>query len=257
MEKLICSFMALLFIFISQAQNVGINTSTPSSKLEVNGTFRITDGTQGIGKVLTSDSTGLASWQPPPSDPAPVVWICCNLWMASNLDVSTYNNGDPIYHVTDPGEWGSLTFGAYCYYNNDSTTYAATYGKLYNWYAVNDPRGLAPVGWHIATYFEWKAAGECHGFVSESGITLKEAGTLHWTPPNTGATNSSGFTALPGGYRWADGPFSSIGNYGFWWSSTENDTISSWFRKLSYNTLGLDEGINNKNFGFSVRCVRD
>lgn len=258
MKKLVSFFIALLCICIAQAQNVGINTSTPDAKLDVNGTFRVTDGTHGAGKLLTSDATGLASWQPPPPpSPNPVVWICCDLWMTENLDVSTYSNGDPIPKVTDAATWAGLTTGAYCYYDNDSTTYAAAYGKLYNWYAVNDSRGLAPLGWHIPTDFEWTTLGACLGGVGVAGGHMKETGTTHWTTPNTGATNHSGFTGLPGGRRNDAGAFTAVGNNGYWWSYTDISTDSAWNRLLNYNNDNLDSSNDNKRFGFSVRCLRD
>src|SRR5688500_5567296 len=131
MKKLTLFFIALFFIGMVQAQNVGIGTPSPTAKLHVNGTMKVVDGTQGAGKILTSDATGLASWQPPPPPETyySTVGICCQSWISRNLDVDTYRNGDPIPHVTDNAAWLALTTGAYCYYNNDSATYAATYGK--------------------------------------------------------------------------------------------------------------------------------
>ncbi|HZV69689.1 MAG TPA: FISUMP domain-containing protein [Saprospiraceae bacterium] len=213
--------------------NVGIGTSAPNARLHINGTLRIENGTQGEGKILTSDATGFASWQPP-SSPPPVyyasVGICCQSWMTKNLDVTTYRNGDPIPKVTTNSAWAVLTTGAYCYYNNDSTTYAATYGKLYNWYAVNDPRGLAPEGWHIPTDFEWTTLGNCLGGNSIAGGLMKEAGTVHWTSPNTGATNLSGFTGLPAGFRDNSGFFNAISTTGVWWSSIGLNASSAIWR---------------------------
>jgi uncharacterized protein (TIGR02145 family) len=255
------AFISLLATSASFAQNVGVGTNYPDVNLHVNGTFRITDGTEGDGKILTSDAEGLTSWQDPPPPPPvnyPSVWICCNPWMIKNLDVSTYRNGDPIPKVTDAAEWNALTTGAYCYYNNDSTTYAATYGKLYNWYAVNDPRGLAPEGWHIATTFEWTTLSTCLGGNSVAGGRLKELGTEHWNPPNSGATNVSGFTALPGGYRWDIGPFELIGYEGYWWTATENTISHADLFLLQYNSVALNTyQIFNKHWGLSVRCVKD
>ncbi len=145
----------------------------------------------------------------------PVVSICCQSWMTTNLDVDHYRNGDPIPHVTDPTEWKNLTTGAYCYYANDSAKYAAVYGKLYNWYVVNDPRGLAPEGWHVPTDFEWTTLTDCLGGVSVAGGPMKETGTSHWILPNEGATNESGFTGLPGGVRSSqDGSFFDLGDNG-------------------------------------------
>ena len=240
--------------------NVGIGTSTPNAKLHVNGTLKVVDGTQGAGKILTSDVAGLASWQPPPPPPGtndPSVSICCQRWMTKNLDVSTYRNGDAIPKVTDNAAWTALTTGAYCYYNNDSTTYAATYGKLYNWYAVNDPRGLAPEGWYIPTDFEWTTLGNCFGGNIEAGGPMKEPGTTHWSSPNTGANNKSGFTGLPGGERETSGLFYSIGTGGYWWSATVDASSTAWGRALYYNQSNIVLVIDGMHSGFSVRCIRD
>lgn len=259
MKKLFFLFIGLLATGIAVAQNVGIGTSTPNAKLDVNGTFKVADGTQGAGKILTSDATGLASWQPPPPPPPtyyPSVGICCQSWMTKNLDVATYRNGDPIPEVTDGAAWAALTTGAYCYYINDST-YAVTYGKLYNWYAVNDSRGLAPEGWHIPTDFEWTTLGTCLGGDAVAGGPMKEIGTTHWTTPNAGATNLSGFTGLPGGYRNVNGAFNYIGNFGIWWSSTESSAGLAWSRFLDYNDVDLFRVSTNERGGFSVRCLRD
>ncbi len=260
MKKVFFLFFGLLATCIAVAQNVGIGTSTPNAKLHVNGTLKVVDGSQGSGKILTSDATGLASWQPPPPPPpanSPVVWICCNPWMTKNLDVATYRNGDPIPKVTDNTAWAALTTGAYCYYNNDSTTYAVTYGKLYNWYAVNDPRGLAPMGWHIPTDFEWTTLSNCLGGDAVAGGPMKEIGTSHWLTPNTGATNISGFTGLPGGGRGVLGSFFGIGNDGFWWSFTEINIISAWNRNLNNSNGSFSRLSINKVGGYSVRCLRD
>ena len=263
MKKLFCLTIILLVIDTAVAQNVGIGTFAPNAKLHVKGTFKLADGTHGAGKILTSDATGLASWQPPPPPPPvnyPVVWICCNPWMTKNLDVAKYRNGDPIPKVTNNAAWAALTTGAYCYYNNDSTTYAATYGKLYNWYAINDPRGLAPEGWHIPTDFEWTTLCNCLGGDPVAGGPMKEFGTTHWASPNTAATNVSGFTGLPGGRRNNEGTFIHIGTYGYWWSSTEIiswNTNNAWHRMLDYIDDDVSRSNNNKTFGYSVRCLRD
>lgn len=242
--------------------NVGIGTATPNTKLHVNGSVRVVDGTQGVGKILTSDASGLASWQaPPPPPPSSTyysgVGICCQSWMTKNLDVTTYRNGDAIPKVTSNAAWTALTTGAYCYYNNDSTTYAATYGKLYNWYAVNDPRGLAPEGWHIPTDFEWTTLGNCLGGQSVAGGPMKENGTTHWLTPNTAGTNISGFIGLPGGYRSSVGNFDDLSEYGLWWGSTEYNSGFVPYHYLSFNATALGNSIVDKTYGHSVRCIRD
>jgi uncharacterized protein (TIGR02145 family) len=253
-------FILLLASFQSVfAQNVGIGTSTPSAKLHIAGNVKIADGTQGAGKVLTSDANGLASWATPapPTQTAvflPTTVIGTQQWMSKNLDAAFYKNGDPIPQVTDPTAWAALTTGAWCYYNNDSTQ-GTTYGKLYNWYAVNDSRGLAPTGWHIPSEAEWTALSATLGGNSVSGAKMKEAGTLHWGLPK--GNNNSSFTGLPGGYRNDIGSFSLIGDLGGWWSSTASGTTSARGGDLYFNTSAFNTNFYPKLYGFSVRCVRD
>ena len=176
--------------------------------------------------------------------------------MLNNLEVTTYRNGDPIPQVTDPAAWGLLSTGAWCYYNNNSAN-GPVYGKLYNWYAVNDPRGLAPAGWHVPSDGEWTTLSTCLGGDLIAGGPMKEIGTTHWTPPNTGATNSSGFTGLPGGGRGDDGTFSRVGNGGYWWSSTEHFQTVAPYRYLYYDGGDIDGDNFSKRCGLSVRCLRD
>ncbi|MBK8484992.1 MAG: fibrobacter succinogenes major paralogous domain-containing protein [Saprospiraceae bacterium] len=128
----------------------------------------------------------------------PTVKICNQTWIAKNLDVSRYQNGDVIPQARTEFEWTQSTYGAWCYYALNSDT-GIIYGKMYNWHAVNDPRGLAPKGYHIPSYDEWLTLANCLGGETIAGDALKETGTRHWNAPNAGATNSSGFTALPGG----------------------------------------------------------
>ena len=256
MKKLGSLYVALFFASVVFGQNVGIGTSTPSATLDVNGTFKLADGTQGAGKVLTSDASGLASWESASSS-YPCVTICCQTWMTKNLDVSTYRNGDAIPKVTSNTEWAALTTGAYCYYNNDSATYAAIYGKIYNWYAVNDSRGLAPEGWHIPSDFEWTTLANCLGGYVTAGGPMKEIGTTHWASPNFGATNISNFTALPGGFRSGSGTFGDVTAGGVWWSSTAKSTTNAWYRTIYYYDEGLEFEDSSFHTGYSVRCIRD
>ena len=190
------------------------------------------------------------------------------IWMAENLKVTHYRNGDAIANVTGDTAWANLETGAYCSYNNNPQS-AATYGLLYNWLAVNDYRGLAPEGWHVPSDEEWKQL-EMHLGMSQSdadillfrgtdeGGKLKETGTSHWKNPNTGATNESGFSALPGGYRRNfNGNYSNLGDYASFWSSSKYDSEHALFRHLSYNYSAISRYSFNKLNGFSVRCVRD
>jgi uncharacterized protein (TIGR02145 family) len=187
----------------------------------------------------------------------PSVTICNQTWMLKNLEVDLYRNGDPIPQVTDPIEWQTLTTGAYCYYNNDSASYAATYGKLYNWYAINDPRGLAPAGWHIPSDTDWTTLTTCLGGVALAGGAMKETGIIHWASPNTGATNISGFTALPGGSRDINGTFYGIGYYAYWWSFSEFIQGYAWLRNLYFLYSSILRNGYDKRNGFSVRCIKD
>jgi uncharacterized protein (TIGR02145 family) len=178
-------------------------------------------------------------------------------WMIVNLDVVTYRNGDVIPQVTDSTAWGQLTTGAWCYYNNDPAN-GLIYGKLYNWYAVNDSRGLVPQGWHISTNAEWITLSTFLGGDDIAGGKLKEVGTnKSWISPNTNATNESGFSALPGGNRSTEGKFGQVGNYGYWWTATQTNSAGAWFRSLVYVNGKLTGGNGINRHGFSVRCVRD
>ena len=187
--------------------------------------------------------------------------ICDQDWMIKNLDVTTYRNGDIIPEVTDPTVWAALTTGAWCYYENNSTN-GTTYGKLYNWYAVNDPRGLAPTGWHVPTDAEWTTLSTCLGGDAIAGGKMKsigtiEAGTGLWLAPNTAATNSSGFTGLPGGIRGSDGSSIVIGSHGYWWSSTESPfPPNAWSRNLKNDGGNINRFLSLERVGFSVRCIR-
>ena len=188
-------------------------------------------------------------------------------WMAQNLKVTHYRNGDPIPNVTDGTEWEGLSTGAYCEYDNDPAN-VEIYGRLYNWYAVDDSRNIAPVGWHVPTDYELKQLEMYLGMSqaeaddigwrgTDEGGKLKETGTTHWLPPNTGATNESGFSALPGGYRLIGGYFGSMGLSAYFWSSTESYSGLAWYRHLSYNLSQVYRNLNFERSGFSVRCVRD
>jgi uncharacterized protein (TIGR02145 family) len=176
--------------------------------------------------------------------------------MSKNLDVAFYRNGDPIPQVTDPTAWAGLTTGAWCYNNNDPIQ-GAKYGKLYNWYAVNDPRGLAPEGWHIPSDAEWTTLATTLGGASVAGGKMKEAGTVNWLSPNTGADNSSGWTGLPGGLRLYIGGFQSAGGSGYWWSATGANATVAWERYLGFSSAGISRSTTEKQTGVSVRCLRD
>jgi uncharacterized protein (TIGR02145 family) len=180
-------------------------------------------------------------------------------WMVENLKTTHYNDSTAIPLVTEDKEWADLITPAYCWYNNDAT-YIEKYGALYNWFAVETGK-LAPVGWHVPSDAEWTTLTTYLGGEEEAGGKLKEAGTVNWKTPNTGATNSTGFSALPGGWRsWEEvGKFSSLGGtIGLWWSSTEATLLNAWLKGLLYNDSNLSRaGEFFKMDGISVRCVMD
>jgi len=184
------------------------------------------------------------------------ITIGTQVWMVENLKVTHYRNGDPIPNVTDSSAWGNLTTGAYCNYNNDVNN-VTTYGRLYNWFTVSDSRNIAPTGWHVPTDAEWTTLTTYLGGESVAGGKLKETGTTHWASPNTGATNETGFTALPGGYRFPIGSFDLIGVYGFLWSSTEINSTGAWERYLPFDGSDLSRTSDSKNYGNSIRCLKD
>lgn len=192
-------------------------------------------------------------------------------WMKENLQARNYRNGTTIPIIVNDTSWCGLSSGARCWYNNDSFTYAKTYGALYNWYAVDNNNGICPTGWHVPSDLEWKSMEIYLGMTlsdadstdlrgTVEGCKLKEAGTLHWNSPNTGATNSSGFSALPGGLRWGYpnmGYFAGSGEGGNWWTSTAEEPGLVWYRSLDYINSGIFRFSSYVKFGYSVRCVRD
>ena len=177
-------------------------------------------------------------------------------WMAENLNTDRFRNGDPIPYVESDAEWksaGENKQPAWCYYNNDPAN-GPQYGKLYNWYAVTDARGLCPTGWHIPSDDEWTMLANALGGEKEAGNKMKSKSG--WAEAGNG-TNSSGFSGLPGGYRNYDGTFYGIGKYGYWWSSTEYYTKVARYRLLFYFYGYAGRYDSDKELGFSVRCLRD
>ena len=187
-----------------------------------------------------------------------VVKIGTQEWLVGNLKTTKYRNGDSIPEVTVKADWGALTTGAWCYFNNDPAL-GAIYGKLYPWYAVNDPRGLAPAGWHVATTNDWGTLINSLGGDGLAGGKLKETGIAHWASPNTDATNEAGFTALPGSYRGYAGAFDvgHLGFWGSWWAATDGDEFSAWCFSMFNDSGETGSFADRKGKGFSVRCVRD
>ena len=190
-----------------------------------------------------------------PND-APTVTIGSQVWLGKNLNVDHFANGDPIPEAKTADEWksaGENKQPAWCYYNNDPAN-GRTYGKLYNWYAVNDPRGLAPRGWHIPSDEEWTATTTYLGGEATAGLSMKS--TSGWNENGNG-NNNSGIAGLPGGYRGPNGAFNDLGEDGSWWSSSEYNTGNAWSRLLYYSDGNAYRPNNFKSCGFSVRCLRD
>lgn len=176
-------------------------------------------------------------------------------WMMDNLRVTHYRNGDPIDNVTDAGEWHTYGSGAYSDYNND-TTNACDYGRLYNWLAVMDSRNIAPEGWHVATDEDWQTLADYLGGDAVAGGKIKMAGTAFWMSPNTGATNESGFSALPGGRRNNWGEYLSINSEAGYWTSSDAGGYG-WYWYLTYDNSELVRDWLYGLYGLAVRCVKD
>lgn len=188
------------------------------------------------------------------------VQIGTQIWLVENLKTTRYRSGDPILHFSDNTQWYNAEFtksGAFCNYENNANN-ADIYGRLYNWYAVKDSRGLAPQGWHVPSAGEWETLLNYLGGTNEAGGKLKEAGLSHWLSPNTMATNSSGFTALPGGYRTLGGSFlNSLGNWGVFYSTTETSGNNAFELVLLHDSGSGGLAGNPRGYGFSVRCIKD
>ena len=186
-------------------------------------------------------------------------------WFADNLATDQYRNGELIVTELDNATWSSTSSGAYAYPNNDPT-YDATYGKLYNWFTTVDSRGLCPTGWHVPTDCEWMSLEGSLGMtvaeqettgVRGTGIGGMLKATTNWASPNSGATNVSGFTGLPGGQRSSNGGYFYFDSGGYWWSSTNYGPALGYYRALMHNSSKVQYLGWNKQHGFSVRCIRD
>jgi uncharacterized protein (TIGR02145 family) len=195
------------------------------------------------------------------------VTIGTQTWMVENLKTTKYRNGDHIPNITDATEWSTLSTGAYCDYDNKPDN-SATYGKLYNWYAVDDSRKIAPAGWHVPSDKEWTTL---ESYVTAnpgtSGSVAKAlTSTTNWASSteefaignDLTKNNSTGFTALPGGYRYyGNGTYGNVGSLGRWWSSSEYETDLAWIKGTDYDRSYFARNYYNKQWGFSVRCLKD
>jgi uncharacterized protein (TIGR02145 family) len=187
--------------------------------------------------------------------------IGTQVWMTKNLDVSTFRNGDKIPEAKTQEEWekaGENQQPAWCYYNNDPAN-GVKYGKLYNWFAVNDSRSISPLGYHIPSDAEWTKLEDFLGGAIIAGSKLKSTSGWNEYPGQSGnGTNASGYSGLPGGCRSNLGDFELIGKHGYWWSSSEYDATFAWGRGLMDYNGNVKRGYGpGKEGGFSVRCVKD
>ena len=184
------------------------------------------------------------------------VTIGTQTWMAENLRTTRFSDSTAIPLVKDEARWPGLTTSGYCWYKNDEDAFKPTYGALYNWYSINTGK-VCPIGWHVPDDSEWAQLATYLGGDYIAGGKLKETGSTYWVEPNTGATNESGFTAFPGGFRYNDGKFFDFGFSSYWWSSEEFSETRAWFRFVYYNDGNVYRFNNIKKNGFSIRCLKD
>jgi uncharacterized protein (TIGR02145 family) len=208
-----------------------------------------------IGLLFTS-STEISISKSNDANLLKEVKIGSQIWTSENLNVEQFRNGDPIFHARTRKQWtkaGRNGQPAYCYYGFDKAN-GLKFGKLYNWHAVNDARGLAPQGWHIPSDEEWTQLADALGGKGIAGMSLK--GNTDWLAPGLG-DNQSGFNGLPGGFRNADGVFYFMVEYGKWWSATSEDATNAWCNYLYHGYNMALKYYLNKSYGLSVRCVKD
>jgi uncharacterized protein (TIGR02145 family) len=230
----------------------GIVTWTPTATGNFSVTARVTDDS-GAHVDLSWPITVHAAGSVTDADgnTYDTVVIGAQTWTKQNLKTTKYNDGASIPCVSGNTAWSALTSPGYCWYNNDSATTGVVYGALYNWYAVNTQK-LAPVGWHVPTKADWSTLINYLGGWQIAGGKMKAIGMTYWDSPNAGATNTSGFTALPGGFRnEADGAFYGLNKYAYWWASDSTD------QRIFYTDSSCINETMPKKYGLSVRCVKN
>jgi uncharacterized protein (TIGR02145 family) len=247
-----------------QANSIKMKSSTTGDTLySGNGNYLIIPGLSLANPILNQPEAPVTDID---GNVYQTVRIGTQVWMAENLKVSKYRNSNPIPTGLTDIQWSSTASGAYSVYNNDQAN-NVIYGKLYNWFSVSDLRGLCPTGWHVPSDPEWftlenylEPSISNPTSIGTRGINaggqLKAVSTA-WLSPNTGATNLSGFGAIPGGNRNDQGVYTILGSNGYWWSSTSFSSTDSWLRSLYYDSAGSNRGANLKKSGFSVRCLKD
>ena len=241
----------------SFALNIGGQTCTLARTVNIGGQTGITAHSCGATNVHNPAKT-YGTMTDQQGNTYRTIVIGTQEWMAENLRTTVYRNGNAIANVTDNTQWSSITTGAWCNYNNSSSN-ECPYGKLYNWYAVADPRNLCPTGWHVPTAAEWSTfAIHLVHLGGEQAGNMKSTGTQYWTANNSGVTNESGFSGLPGGYRYGtSGGFGLVGNFGIWWSSNEYDTNTARRFEVGAVNPSINLTFDFKKTGSSVRCLRD
>jgi uncharacterized protein (TIGR02145 family) len=179
-------------------------------------------------------------------------------WMAENLKATMYNDGTEIPNAIDDATWIGAIAEAYCDYDNNPVN-CNIYGRLYNFNvaASTNQKNICPTGWHVPGDHEWNTLVDYLGGESVAGGKLKETKTIHWLSPNTGATNESGFTAVPGGYRGSTGSFSNINYHGQWWTSAKISASGGLYFGMTFEDSSVSNNAHSKSFGLSIRCVKD
>jgi uncharacterized protein (TIGR02145 family) len=248
MKQLLCTlFCILVYIELFAQEGVtknGQSTTSSSGFVNLNGQIGSNTTLDKNGQMLTvTDIDGNLYY---------IVAIGTQLWMKENLKTTKYNDGSAIPLNTT---WVNPTTPAYCWYNNDATTYKAIYGALYNWYTVNTGN-VCPTGWRVPTDAAFTVLTTYLGGSTVAGGKLKEAGTVHWLSPNTAATNVTGFTAVGGGHRLTNGSFAVINQNNDLWSSNQADASNGINRYMLYNDAGVTSYNSGKGLGFSVRCIK-
>jgi uncharacterized protein (TIGR02145 family) len=243
----------------AQTSTKSVQTNTKSAQSSTKSTQTKSKSVQKSAKpVQKSTKPAQKSTKPAPIDKSKdvgIIRIGPQAWAIANLNVSTFRNGDTIPEAKTNKDWvaaGEAGKPAWCYYNNDPAI-GLIYGKLYNWYAVNDPRGLAPAGWILPGDADWGKLISSLGGVGTAGLKMKS--NKRWSDDNNG-TNDSGFTGFPGGYRAENGAFLNIGSIGIWWSSSESNLLNAIDHYLSQSN-SMTGSTSPKKRGESVRCLRD
>lgn len=184
------------------------------------------------------------------------IGIGSQYWTTENMKTTSFNDGTPLSLVTDNSAWNAQAAPGYCWYDNNEADNKETFGALYNWYTVISSK-FCPAGWHVPSDADWTILETFLGGPDVAGGKTKEAGTSHWTSPNTGATNECGLSGLPGGTRTKEGAFVSIGESGVFWSSTDASNLTAWSRTMDHMNDSLSRSNKNISWGCSVRCVKD